>query len=168
MSQQELSDLWRWFQNIDRDGSGTITPMELQNLAFGGRPLGFDTAAKLTRVFDRDRSGSIEFAEYATLHKFITSMQNAFAQTDTDRSGTLDQQEIVTALRVAGFDLAPTAISAVHRKYNKHGSGVTFPDFLAMAADIALLRTQFERLDTSRSGVIHVDLNTLITLASEV
>lgn len=168
MSQQELAELWRWFQNIDRDRSGTISPVELQNLAFGGRPLGFETAAKLTRVFDRDRSGSIEFSEYATLHKFITSMQTAFAQTDADRSGTLDQQEIVTALRAAGFDLSPAAVAASHRKYNKHGSGVSFPDFLAMAADIALLRTQFEKFDPSRSGVIQVDLNTLIAIASEV
>ena len=170
MSPAELSELRRWFESIDQDRSGTITPAELQNLAFGPQrqALGLDTAIKLTKVFDKDRSGSIDFFEYATLHKFITSMQKSFSDTDTDRSGSLDANEIHNALRVAGFSLSLDAISAIHRKYNKHGTGVKFPDFLAMAADIALLRTQFERFDRARAGYIQIDLNSLIVIASEI
>jgi len=33
-------------------------------------------------VFDRDRNGGIDFAEYITLFKFITAMQTAFNSTD--------------------------------------------------------------------------------------
>ena len=170
MSHAELAELRKWFENIDQDRSGNITPAELQNLAFGPQrqQLGFETAVKLTKVFDKDRSGSIDFFEYATLHKFITSMQKAFAETDADRSGTLDAREIHNALRVSGFQLSLEAVNSMHRKYNKHGGGVRFTDFLAMAADIALLRTQFEIYDRNRSGYIQIDLNSLIVIASEI
>ena len=170
MSHAELSELRKWFESIDQDRSGSITPAELQNLAFGPQrqQLGFETAVKLTKVFDKDRSGSIDFFEYATLHKFITSMQKAFADTDADRSGTLDGGEIHNALRSAGFQLSYEAVASIHRKYNRHGGGVRFPDFLAIAADIALLRTQFELFDRARAGYIQIDLNSLVVIASEI
>jgi peflin len=64
------------------DRSGSITAAELQHLAFNSRPIGFNIAHKLVAVFDKDRSGSIDFMEYATLHSFLSSMQQAFAAAD--------------------------------------------------------------------------------------
>ena len=61
LQQQELQELQVWFRTVDRDGSGHISARELQMLTFGGVPLGLDTAIKLVKVFDKDRSGSIGF-----------------------------------------------------------------------------------------------------------
>ena len=58
-SQMDAMECQQWFAAVDRDRSGSITPQELQNLSFGGRPLGYQIALKLVKVFDRDRSGSI-------------------------------------------------------------------------------------------------------------
>ena len=54
----------------------------MAQLTFGGRRLPFDVAKKLLLVFDRDRNGGVDFAEYITLYKFITAMQSAFDLTD--------------------------------------------------------------------------------------
>jgi hypothetical protein len=44
--------------------------------------------ATLMQVFDSDYSGSIEFNEYAALHKFIHTMQFAFTQADAVSTNT--------------------------------------------------------------------------------
>mmetsp|Transcript_16269 Transcript_16269/g.24262 ORF Transcript_16269/g.24262 Transcript_16269/m.24262 type:complete len:235 (+) Transcript_16269:52-756(+) len=168
MQHNELAELRKWFMSVDINRDGSITAVELQNLAFGGRPLGFDTALKLVKVFDKDFSGTIDFYEYATLHKFIQSMQKAFAVADSDRNGTLDAREIHGALRASGFMLSFQAVNAMHRKYNKRGYGVSFPDFLSMAADIALLRSKFEWMDKQRQGYVTINLDQLIEMTADL
>lgn len=169
LSPQELAELQRWFTTVDRDRSGTITADELQGLAFGGRPLGYSSALKLVKVFDRDYSGSIDFFEYAALHKFITSMQNAFMQADSDRNGVLDPRELVYALQISGFQLTPRAVDSLYRRHDKTMTqGVTFPMFLDLAADVALLKNQFEWLDADRDGFVTINLDQLIQMVGDI
>jgi len=52
------------------------------------------TAVKLIKVFDRDGSGTIDFYEYASLHKFITSLQTAFTTADSVYSLILSYESI--------------------------------------------------------------------------
>eukprot|EP01104_Vermistella_antarctica_P018827 TRINITY_DN7131_c0_g1_i1.p2 TRINITY_DN7131_c0_g1~~TRINITY_DN7131_c0_g1_i1.p2 ORF type:complete len:140 (-),score=31.24 TRINITY_DN7131_c0_g1_i1:393-812(-) len=94
----EMQQLQAWFGSVDRDGSGHITAHEMTGAQYGGAPLRYETAVKLIKVFDRDYSGTIDFYEYASLHKFICAMSHAFIQNDRDRNGTLDSQEILGAL----------------------------------------------------------------------
>ena len=118
--------------------------------------MGFLIAKKLVKVFDKDKNGCIDFAEYITLHKFIKAMQNVFNQTDRvffvfltfnhrfanmeqNRSGTLDSSEIAEALTGAGFSLNLQSVAALFHRQNKTNTGVDFPHFLEMAADIALV-----------------------------
>jgi len=169
IQQPQMAEMRRWFDSVDRDRSNSISADELQNLAFNGRPIGFDIAHKLVAVFDKDRSGSIDFTEYATLHSFLTSMQQAFSSADTDRSGTLDAREIHTALRNSGFHVLDfNAVNSLFRKYNKRGHGVDFASFLAIAADVALLRSRFEVADTDRDGWVRINLNNLIEMTSDM
>ena len=74
------------------------------------------------RIFDVNNSGSIDFQvkkhknccalaqnslqEYASLHKFLLSMQSTFAMGDKDKNGRLDSQEIHTALLAGGFKMS--------------------------------------------------------------
>lgn len=59
ISPPEMQQMQQWFAAVDMDRSGTITAHELQNMAFGGLRLGYDTALKLVKVFDRDKNMSI-------------------------------------------------------------------------------------------------------------
>jgi Ca2+-binding EF-hand superfamily protein len=49
-------------------------------------------------MFDRDRSGTINFQEFSQLWKFVTDWQNCFRTYDRDNSGTIDKNELKTAL----------------------------------------------------------------------
>jgi len=52
-------------------------------------------------MFDRDNSGSINFQEFSSLWKYVTDWQNCFRSYDRDQSGSIDKNELKTAL--SGF-----------------------------------------------------------------
>eukprot|EP00009_Paramoeba_aestuarina_P007603 CAMPEP_0201522194 /NCGR_PEP_ID=MMETSP0161_2-20130828/16511_1 /ASSEMBLY_ACC=CAM_ASM_000251 /TAXON_ID=180227 /ORGANISM="Neoparamoeba aestuarina, Strain SoJaBio B1-5/56/2" /LENGTH=236 /DNA_ID=CAMNT_0047920969 /DNA_START=64 /DNA_END=774 /DNA_ORIENTATION=- len=165
---QEIQKIKVWFQSVDQDRSGSISVHELQNVAFGGIPLGFDTSVKLIKVFDKDYSGTIDFYEYAALHKFIESMQMGFTRADANRNGQLDANEIHAALYQSGFVVGLPGVQALFRKYAKGRHGIGFSDYLGLVADVALLRTKFEWADTRRQGFIQINLDTLIVMAADL
>ena len=49
-------------------------------------------------MFDRDHTGTINFQEFSFLWKYVTDWQNTFRQYDRDNSGTIDKNELKTAL----------------------------------------------------------------------
>jgi len=117
-------------------------------------------------VFDKDRSGNINFHEYAALHKFLTNLQNAWFTADRDRSGRLDANEIATALGMAGFQLSVPVVKSLMFNYDKSGWGLTFGDFLMVCATAAQVKTAFEAKDTSKSGTLHLNFEQAVEFAS--
>jgi Ca2+-binding EF-hand superfamily protein len=158
----EMQEYQQWFQAVDKDKSGTISTQELQLLAFGGKALGMETAKKLIAVFDRDKNQSIDFNEYAVLHKFLTKMQNAFFSADKDRNGSLDAQEIHTAVQSAGFSLQLSALQAFYRKYTVGKTGMDFVSFISMITTIALVRSRFEWLGPDAAGRVAFTFDALV------
>jgi len=156
-----------WFATMDRDRSGSIAGHELANVAIGGTPIGLDTATKLIRVFDVDKNGTIDFYEYAALHKFLLNMQSLFSMQDKDRNGRLDGNEIHSALTAGGFKLAPTAAQALFRKYNKTGYGITMVEFLGLISHVAQAKSVFEWRDTQRAGQIVLNMDTFLEVTAE-
>jgi hypothetical protein len=66
------------------------------------------------------------FAEYAQLHKFVSSMEAAFRKFDRDRNGRLDKLEITNALREGGFHFNPATANTLMRKFaTTTGGGAT-------------------------------------------
>jgi hypothetical protein len=59
-------------------------------VTFDGRPLGFEAALKLVKVFDKDRNGRVDFFEYASMHKFITRVRYVLNRTQTSSSGSFN------------------------------------------------------------------------------
>merc|ERR1711879_647607 len=154
------------FASVDTDRSGSITAQELQKVTFGGFPLGLDIAIKLVKVFDKDRSGNIDFFEYASMHQFITLMQRSFTNADRDRSGTLDYREIHTALQSSGFTIGLAPTQLFFNKVSRGSAHINFPQFLQLGADIALLRSKFEWSDTDKDGVIHINFGQLLEICA--
>eukprot|EP01130_Rhizamoeba_saxonica_P002990 TRINITY_DN1304_c0_g1_i1.p1 TRINITY_DN1304_c0_g1~~TRINITY_DN1304_c0_g1_i1.p1 ORF type:complete len:156 (+),score=22.96 TRINITY_DN1304_c0_g1_i1:291-758(+) len=147
---------------------GHITMYELANIQFSGVPLGLEVAGKLVKVFDKDHSGTIDFYEYATLHQFMNVMQNAFFSADRDRSGFLDYIEIHGALVAAGFQLSLPTVQAVVQKFDAYGRGIGFHQFLLLTAHLAHCRSIFEWNDMGRSGMIHLDYNSLCHIGTDL
>jgi len=165
LNQTELMEVQKWFASVDTDRSGTVTANELAGITFNGAPLGPYVAQRLISVFDKDRSGNINFYEYAALHKFLTVLQNAWFQADRDRSGRLDANEIQGALGAAGFQLSVPTVKTLMWTYDKTGYGLTFNDFLLLTSTAAHVKTLFEQKDTNRSGQLHLNYEQTVELA---
>jgi len=168
IQQAELQKLQAWFTSVDTDRSGSITAQELQRLTFGGFPLGMEVAIKLVKVFDKDRSGTIEFYEYASMHQFITLMQRAFTNADRDRSGTLDAREIHQALQSSGFTIGMGPTQLFFARVARGANSIRFPQFLQLGADIALLKSKFEWADTSKRGIININFTQLLEICADL
>jgi len=65
--------LWSWFAAVDTDHSGAINISELERALINGdwTPFDLDTIKLLINMFDTDRNGTIGFAEFAGLWKYI-------------------------------------------------------------------------------------------------
>ncbi|KAH9985461.1 EF-hand [Russula vinacea] len=178
--------LWSWFTSVDKDHSGSISPVELQKALVNGdwSPFDLDTIKLLMNIFDTDRSGTIGFNEFAGLWKYIKDWQGVFLHFDRDRSGTIDGRELEQALNQFGFRLTPQLLALLQRKYDVKGSGsvaapargypaaalpgITFDRFVRACVVVKQLTESFSALDTDRDGWIQLNyekfLETVLTL----
>jgi len=53
-------------------------------------------------MFDRDNSSTISFDEFVSLWKYIDDWQRCFRSFDKDNSGSIDRNELKTALTTFG------------------------------------------------------------------
>ena len=50
-------------------------------------------------MFDRDRTGTINFNEFGALWKYVQDWQTTFKSYDRDNSGSIDKNELKTGLQ---------------------------------------------------------------------
>ncbi|KJA18142.1 hypothetical protein HYPSUDRAFT_968702 [Hypholoma sublateritium FD-334 SS-4] len=169
--------LWSWFTTVDTDRSGAITAVELERALMNGdwTPFDLDTVKLLMTLFDTDRSGTIGFTEFAGLWKYIKDWQNVFKHFDRDRSGTIDGEELRDALGQFGYNLSPSLLDLVQKKYATQtggryapAPGITFDRFVRACVVVKQLSEAFGRLDTDRDGWIQINydqfMNTVLCL----
>uniref|UniRef100_A0A6B2LHS4 EF-hand domain-containing protein n=1 Tax=Arcella intermedia TaxID=1963864 RepID=A0A6B2LHS4_9EUKA len=162
-----MAGLKDWFVRVDTDRSGTIEISELQHVTFDRIPIGMEVAAKLVQVFDSDRNGKIDFVEYASMHKFISHMRQAFLNADADKSGRIEAKEIFEALRGAGFNyLTLPTVQELLNKFDKSRRGLDWREFLMMVAHIAHVRSVFQWNDTKKTGQITLSSDQLTHISA--
>ncbi|KAJ7582613.1 hypothetical protein C8J56DRAFT_955252 [Mycena floridula] len=153
--------LFAYFSAVDVDRSGSITVEELQAALVNGNWSHFDldTVKMLMGIFDTDRSGTINFNEFAGLWKYISDWQNVFRHFDRDRSGSIEGAELAEALRSFGYKLSPNLLSLVEHKYASvptagYGPppGITFDRFVRACVVVKTLTESFQRFDTDHDG----------------
>lgn len=170
IASHEWFEIQQWFYAVDQDRSGSITAQEIARCTFGGAPLGFETARKLVRVFDTDGSGNVSFHEYASLHKFVGLCQQGFFAADRDRSGRLALNEIFTALAVTQMGASFPSVQALFNAYVRDPYGLTFSEFLQLAAHIAATKTAFfqENALQGNRGVVQLDFDKVLFVSAKI
>jgi len=142
-----------------------------------------DTVKLLMNIFDVDRSGTIAFAEFAGLWKYIKDWQSVFYHFDRDRSGSIDGTELQNALNQFGYRLSPSLLLLLQRKYDVKASapqthtgfpgaqaqaGITFDRFVRACVVVKQITEAFSTLDNDRDGWVQINydqfMQTVLTL----
>lgn len=153
--------------SVDRDGSGHIHPVELQQALVNGdwTPFELDTVKLLMTIFDTDRSGSITYNEFAGLWKYIQDWQGVFRHFDADRSGSIDEGELSRALSNFGYNLNPRLLHIVVQKFSNSSRGtITFDRFVRCCVVIKTLTDNFAKRDVQRTGYIQLSYDDFLEL----
>ncbi|TXG51995.1 hypothetical protein EZV62_021164 [Acer yangbiense] len=101
LSEEEIKGLKQMFNNMDTDGSGTITYEELKNgLSRLGSRLNEAEIKQLMDAADVDQNGSIDYTEFitATMHRHKLEKEEhlykAFQYFDIDNSGFITREDL--------------------------------------------------------------------------
>jgi Ca2+-binding EF-hand superfamily protein len=159
--------LYGIFQSVDRDRSGQITSTELGQALSNGtwKPFNPETVRLMIGMFDRDSSGAINFQEFQALWKYVTDWQACFRGFDRDNSGTIDQNELKTALTSFGYRLSDQFYNLLIRKFDRLGRGtVAFDDFIQCCIVLHTLTASFKQFDTDQDGWINIGYEQFVTL----
>ncbi|KAF7829530.1 Calcium-dependent protein kinase 29 [Senna tora] len=110
LSEEEIKGLKQMFNNMDTDGSGTITLDELKTgLTKLGSKLNESEIQQLLDAADVDKNGTIDYYEFitATMHRHRLekeeNLYKAFQYFDKDNSGFITREELRQALTERGM-----------------------------------------------------------------
>jgi len=100
------------------------------------RPFLLRTAEVLIRKYGCG-SPAINFEQFCMMMEFLKEQKAKFVAADTDRSGSMDMNELATAFAVSGLPLPINSLMEVARRYDQDGSGsLEFDEFLQMMAEM--------------------------------
>lgn len=156
-TEAKAESLRQLFEDLDRNGDGTITALEFRK---GLRELGFRLddveVGQLVRHCDLNGNGEISFAEFESFVKSremqdsdvqeildrlrdevdgkrhsMNAMQDVFEEFDVDLSGTIDLGELHEGLRRFGITLSVAEADRVMRRFPSRGTKIRYRDFVA-------------------------------------
>ncbi|KAG2428086.1 hypothetical protein HYH02_014477 [Chlamydomonas schloesseri] len=151
----ELAGMREMFQEMDEDGSGTITVDELrEGLRRKGAEIALGEVQRILNDIDLDGNSKIDYEEFlaATMHLNKLSREEnmiaAFEYFDTDKSGFITRDELVSAMKDIDAEVDVDAILA---QVDQNGDGrIDYEEFCAMmrANDLDVLKSAHEALKT--------------------
>ncbi|GAB5568507.1 grancalcin isoform X4 [Prionailurus iriomotensis] len=118
------------------------------------RTFNLETCRLMVSMLDRDMSGTMGFNEFKELWAVLNGWRQHFTSFDSDRSGTVDPQELQKALTTMGFRLSPQAVNSIAKRYSTNGK-ITFDDYIACCVKLRALTDSFRRRDTAQQGVVN-------------
>ncbi|KAF2187068.1 EF-hand [Zopfia rhizophila CBS 207.26] len=153
--------LWRLFGAVDKDGSGQLTEAELRTALVNGDWSPFDphTVRMMIRMFDTDRSGTINFEEFCGLWGFLSAWRGLFDRFDVDHSGNISYKEFTEALVAFGYRLSPQFVTLLYRTYDRRGeNAISFDLFVQACISLKRMTDVFKKYDEDRDGYITLSL----------
>ncbi|KAK8551751.1 hypothetical protein V6N13_120188 [Hibiscus sabdariffa] len=138
-SEEEIKGLKQMFNNIDTDGSGTITLEELRvGLARLGSKLTEPEIKQLMDAADVDKNGSIDYIEFvtATMHRHRLEREDnihkAFQFFDKDSSGFITRDELRQAMTQYGMGDEATIDEVIEDVDTDKDGRINYEEFVAM------------------------------------
>ncbi|EMF10639.1 EF-hand [Sphaerulina musiva SO2202] len=168
--------LWPLFLQVDRNRTGQLSEAELSRALVNGDYTAFDghTVKMMIRMFDTDRSGSINFDEFCGLWGFLAAWRNLFDRFDVDRSGNISLREFEDALVAFGYRLSPQFVQLLFSTFARtrsRGRGdeqerekvLSFDLFVQACISLKRMTDVFKKYDSDRDGYITLSFEEFLT-----
>ena len=143
----QQSELMQWFQAVDQDRSGKISANELrQALAVGnGAQFSLEACELLVKLFDHEHTRMIDFQGFQHLFHFVNQWRAAFATYDTDKSCSIDANELGQALGQMGYRFSPQSVDSIMKKFTSQGTNgkITFDSFIIACVQLHQLTSKY-------------------------
>ncbi|XP_023333051.1 programmed cell death protein 6 [Eurytemora carolleeae] len=159
--------LKQYFDRVDSNKSGTITPSELQAALSNGNNTEFNigTVNLMIGLFDTEKTGEIDFKDFGSLWRYIVDWQNCFKNFDKDKSGSINLVELEEALTSFGYTLSRDVMQLLLRRFDRTNShAVKFDDFIQCCLVLHGMTDIFRAEDTDQDGVIQITYERFLVL----
>mmetsp|Transcript_27029 Transcript_27029/g.41911 ORF Transcript_27029/g.41911 Transcript_27029/m.41911 type:complete len:155 (+) Transcript_27029:72-536(+) len=141
LSNNQIDEFREAFEMFDKDGDGTISPKELEDVmnSIGMQPTAEEIAEMIADV-DEDQSGSIDFDEFLVMMKTRMDendpeleLKEAFKVFDLDGDGLIHWKELKVTMDKLGSKLTDVEVHAMIREADEDGDGaISYEEFKAM------------------------------------
>lgn len=151
---------------MDKSGTGQLTERELGKALVNGDFTQFDphTVRMMIRMFDLDKSGSINFSEFCALWGFLAAWRALFERFDEDGSGYISFEEYTKALVQFGYRLTEGFVGLLYGSFDKGGEGrLSFDLFVQSCIVLKRMTDVFKRYDDDRDGYVTLSFEEFLT-----
>ncbi|CAO1347264.1 unnamed protein product [Diamesa serratosioi] len=164
---QVSPEIQNFFNQVDKDHSGKINAQELQSALINGKGQPFsDKACKLMiGMFDVDRSGTIDVAEFEKLFNYVNQWLSVFKAYDRDQSGSVEEPELMQALTQMGFRFSPQFVGFLIANNDPAKRQISVDQFIVLCVQIQRFTDAFRQRDTQQQGVITIGFEDFLSMA---
>jgi len=164
----QVNDLQKMFESMDKDGDGTLTIKEVkEGLQTAGLHQLTAEMDEVMKGLDTDGSGKVDYSEFlaATMDRKVYTQYNVvwqvFKQFDTSHTGKVTKDDLTMILSGGevkhledATGLLKHEIDDIMSQYDKDKSGdIDFDEFLALMQEgKALIRSKSEEGKTPKAG----------------
>ncbi|KAL0221527.1 hypothetical protein RCL1_001381 [Eukaryota sp. TZLM3-RCL] len=162
---QNLQEIRRKFDLLDRNKNHSLSVTEIiTGYSTTTRQFPVRTARLLIRCFST--RSEVSFEEFINLDTFINTMKSSFASMDTNRSGNINSEQMLTALAALGFSfLSPISVGNLLRVYNCPFNAITFEAFIDMGVLLNFLYHLFRTTGIRPNNTIELSFDQLVSFA---
>jgi len=147
-----VPQLQTFFDQIDVNKSGTVTPNEVELVLSNNPNLNPKTVSMMCRKFDNDKNKQISFTEFIAMCACMVDWQNLFRKYDADKSGSIDRIELGNFLKSCKYELSPPICQQLLRKIvGTETDAVKFDDFLQFYHHLQDVSSKFETSGTDEA-----------------
>eukprot|EP00187_Rhodella_violacea_P020262 CAMPEP_0184728098 /NCGR_PEP_ID=MMETSP0314-20130426/38791_1 /TAXON_ID=38298 /ORGANISM="Rhodella maculata, Strain CCMP 736" /LENGTH=401 /DNA_ID=CAMNT_0027193861 /DNA_START=1 /DNA_END=1206 /DNA_ORIENTATION=+ len=140
----KLEELKNAFQEVDVDGSGSLSKNELKIVAQKlGLPFGDKDLDKLMQAYDFDGDGEISYQEFVAFSDqtakaaTVENLRSIFEKYDTDDNQKLSILELQAMIQEAGDIVSQKNMDVIMKDLDKDGSGdIDFEEFCHMFSNL--------------------------------
>ncbi|KAL0268663.1 UNVERIFIED_CONTAM: hypothetical protein PYX00_010509 [Menopon gallinae] len=161
-------EVQQWFNAVDVDRSGKITPKELQNALVNAQGKNFNMTVcdLLIALFSKDHSGTVNVQEFQHLYKFVNQWLQTFRQYDRDQSGLIEEEEVALAFQQMGYRFSQQFIKFLIARADKATKKrMSVDQFILVCIQIQRFTESFRAKDHELKGVITITFEEFLEVA---